>query len=188
MYCDSCVLWHYSSITLCAVTSVPCGCALWVSLKIPSPMPHEPSGPSFVKEENMTRKYSSAAAFYPDKGISQSALEEDTWHEVVMVQAVSSATHLQEQELVHTSQSFLQDTSQEWGGYHVFPALPGRSTLNFHPSSLRQGYPQLSFKSRCLLLSGFPVAQNSVANVSTLPVRIAAEASFLLQAHLPEKH
>lgn len=159
----------------------PTCCALWVSLSIPSAMSHGLSGPSFPKEEN-NEKIEQCSLPSTQTGEFLSLLCRRIpglgwqWHKLWAQPCTprNKSSHTE-------GTPFLLDISQKLWGFHHFSAHPPNS----HPTSLRQGYPQLPFESRCLWL---PVTQNRVANVSTSPIRIAVEASLNhLQAHLPEK-
>lgn len=166
---ESCVLWHYSSSTLCAVTSVPRGWDSGSPLLCPTgPLAPVPQGTPW---ESTTVQLPSPQA----RGWFCSRVPG------TMAQAVSSALLLQEPELLHTNQPFPMG-SLPWSLHCQGAAQPpnsdpsGRDIHNFH---LNPGV------SLCF----FPVVHSSVANGSTPPVRIAAEASLdHLHTHLPEKH
>lgn len=167
----------------------PTCCALWVSLSIPSAMSHGLSGPSFPKEEN-NEKIQECSLPSTQTGEFLSLLCRRIpglgwkWHKLWAQPCTSrdTSSHIQ-------VTSFLLNISQKLWGFHHFSALPGSSTAtNSCPPSLRQGYPQLPFESRCLYLAplcyrtGWPMSPHH-------PIRIAVEASLNhLQAYLPEKH
>lgn len=145
----------------------PTGCALWGSLRIPSTVSHRLSGPSFLKEKKLWENVTVQPAICPDKGTLSLLCRRipglrwwwcKLWAQPWAPRNKSSCTQVS---------PFLLGISQELWGFHDLPALPGSSTSpQFPPPSLRQGYPPLSFESRCLL-SGLPVIQNSVGNDPT---------------------